>query len=697
MTRTLSIRTVLTVLMVGEVIAAIGITAWLWYGNGQASVKKLTEDRCLEISLRIEDQILHLLTTATNTAKTQKELVNSGIIDLSSEDSIQQLLDHQLRHLKMNRWLTTVGIGFSNGTFYGAQRDPDGQLQELRSPAGEDVLLEKTVGDDFTKTSDFKLLTRPWYLKATETRRSGWTGIYKFSGSPPQLGASAFEIIQRPDDSISGVALCDITLGPIDQFLRLLKTTANGRTLVVSKDGKLVATSRGHSLGINEAGEEEQLRAADCGDALIQDTFSKLETELGKVNTWPLRGSLEVNTLSGKVFTAWSPVKDEGGIDLVSLIVIPQDDLVTDILQRTRTTGLVFLALILATLPIVWRTAAGITRPVRELNRGMQKIARFDIEGNPGKPSRLTELHQMQQRMEGMRLALKSFEKYVPSRVVRDLVQKDQVAQPGMAEATACVYFSDVVGFTGIAEQLPPEQLVSLGGEYMEAMSQQIHRQEGVLDKFIGDSIMAFWIAQVDGSRVTSRACIAALESQRCLARLRENWASRSMPQLRARIGLHTGPLLVGNMGSSTRLNYTVIGDSVNLASRLEGLNRLYSTEIIVSEEVANIVAEEMHCRILDHVAVKGRRQGGSIYQLVCEKSLATPQQLELARLHQSALAWYKDGEFARAAQEFESVCSRFPDDQPAKVLALRCLEYTKAPPDNWSGFISLDLSIQRG
>ena len=696
MTRTFSIRTVLTVLMVGEVIAAISITALLWYGNGQASVKKLTEDRCLEISLRIEDQILHLLTTATNTAKTQKELVNSGIIDLSSEDSIQQLLDHQLRHLKMNRWLTTVGIGFSNGSFYGAQRDPDGQLQELRSPAGEDVLVEKTVGDDFTKTSDFKLLTRPWYLKATETRRSGWTGIYKFSGSPPQLGASAFEIIQRPDDSISGVALCDITLGPIDQFLRLLKTTANGRTLVVSKDGKLVATSRGHSLGINEAGEEEQLRATDCGDDLIQDTFSMLETELGKVNTWPLRGSREVNTLSGKVFTAWSPVKDEGGLNLVSLIVIPQVDLVTDILQRTRTTGLVFLALILATLPIVWRTAAGITRPVRELNKGMQKIARFEIEGNPGKPSRLTELHQMQQRMERMRLALKSFEKYVPSRVVRDLVQKDQVAQPGMAEATACVYFSDVVGFTGIAEQLPPEQLVSLGGEYMEAMSQQIHKQEGVLDKFIGDSIMAFWIAQVDGTRVTFRACIAALESQRCLAQLREDWASRSLPQLRARIGLHTGPLLVGNMGSSTRLNYTVIGDSVNLASRLEGLNRIYSTEIIVSEEVANIVADEMHCRILDHVAVKGRRQGGSIYQLVCEKSLATPQQLELARLHQGALAWYKDGEFSRAAQEFESICTRFPDDPPAKVLALRCLEYTKAPPDNWSGFISLDLSIQR-
>ncbi|MDE0959602.1 MAG: adenylate/guanylate cyclase domain-containing protein [Planctomycetota bacterium] len=694
MTRTLSIRTVLTILMVGEIVAAIGITAWLWYGNGQASINNLTRARCLEISHHIEDQILHLLTTASNTAKTQKDLIRSGIIDLNSAESIQQLLEHQMRHLKMNRWLTTVGIGFSNGLFLGAQRDPDGGLQELRSPAGEDVLHERTLGEEVPKTSNFNLLTRPWYQKATETQQSGWTGIYKFSGIPPQLGATVFEIIRGSANTVSGVALCDITLGPIDEFLRLLRMTENGRSLVLGKDGKLVATSRGHSLGSDESGKIVQLKAADCEDALIRDTFLMLETKLGEVSTWPVRGSQELTTSNGKVVSVWSPVKDAGGINLISLIIIPHDDLVTEISQRTRTTGLVFLALILATLPIVWRTAAGITRPVRELNKGMQKISRFEIDGTPGVPSRLTELNQMQQRMEGMRHALASFEKYVPSRVVRDLVQKDQIAQPGMTEATACVYFSDVVGFTGIAEQLPPEQLVKLGGEYMEAMSQQIHNQDGVLDKFIGDAIMAFWVAQVDGARVTLRACITALESQRCLARLRQDWATRSMPQLHARIGIHTGPLLVGNMGSSTRLNYTVIGDSVNLASRLEGLNRFYSTEIIVSEEVANIVSDEMHCRILDHVAVKGRRQGGSIYELVCEKSLVTPELLELAHLHQSALACYEAGEFASAAQKFESNSRRYPEDQPTKVLAQRCLEYSKSPPENWAGFIPLDLNF---
>jgi adenylate cyclase len=226
-------------------------------------------------------------------------------------------------------------------------------------------------------------------------------------------------------------------------------------------------------------------------------------------------------------------------------------------------------------------------------------------------------------------------------------------------------------------------------------MSQQVLDHSGIVDKFIGDAVMAFWIAEVDGSRVTTAACRAALNSQRQLKLKRKEWKHRELPQLKARIGLHTGSVLVGNIGSHNRLNYTVLGDTVNLASRLEGLNRIYGTEIIVSEEIATIVAKEMHCRIIDHVAVKGRRKGGTIYELVCSLDQATEIQEEIAFLHDEALQLYKIGSFEIAAKAFSKLLAKHPADAPSKALLERCQNLAANPPESWPGYSSLDRNIK--
>ena len=695
MARTYSIRTVLMLLMVGEIVVAIGITGWLWYDNGKASVRRLTIDRCVEISSRVESQIATLLRTARHSAAAQVDFIKADLIDTSSPEDQKRLLAYQMSFLRRNEYLTSIGVGFPDGQFFGVQREPDKSLQELYSSAGDDFLHEKNLNEDWMVASPFVLNTRPWFKDAIDKQRPGWTKMYSFVGTPIQLGVSAYDIISSQDTNISGVTLCDITLGPIDNFLRELSLTKNGRSAVFEKDGQLIAISQGNSLSRDETETPTRVLASNCDDQLIRETVATLEIDLGEISTWPNKGSREIDTKSGTVLSIWKTIRSESDIDWISLIAIPSADLVAGISERTRWTGIAFLALILLTIPIVWRTAWGITRPVRELNIEMKQIARFEIEGTSGKPSRLTELNQMQNRMEGMRHALASFEKYVPSRVVRQLVTEDRVAVPGMDPATSCVYFSDVVGFTTIAEILAPEQLVMLGGEYLQEMSQQILDQFGIIDKFIGDAIMAFWIAEVDGSRVTARACRAAIESQKRLRQMRTDWQKRDLPQLKARIGLHTGPVLVGNIGSHNRLNYTVLGDTVNLASRLEGLNRLYGTEIIVSAEVVEIVSQEFHCRVLDHVAVKGRRQGGTIYQLVCEADQVTDTQKKVALQHEEALKSYQVGNFEQALLAFEEIQREFPDDPPSRALAERCRQFGKQPPENWSGFALLDRNIQ--
>lgn len=695
MARTYSIRTVLMILMIGEIIVAIGITGWLWYDNGKASVRSLTIDRCKEISSRVENQITNLLDTAKSTAAAQIDLLNTGSLDTNSQEGRKKLLAYQLSFLQRNEYLTSIGVGFSNGRFLGIQREPDQSLQELFSESGEDFLYEKNLDKKVTKTSRFVLSSRPWFQNAIEKRRAGWTKIYPFAGTPVQLGASAYDILEEPDSTISAVALCDITLGPIDDFLRTLSITKRGRSAVFETNGQLIAISQGRSLKRDGGEDPTRLLVRDCSDPLISETVIALERDLGPISKWPNSGSNEIETKSGKTLTIWKTIRSIDNIDWISLIAVPAVDLVAGISERTRWTGFAFLALILLTIPIVWRTAWGITRPVRELNNDMKRITKFEIDGDTGRPSRITELNQMQTRMEGMRHALASFEKYVPSRVVRQLVTEDRVAVPGMDPATACVYFSDVVGFTTIAETLSPENLVLLGGEYLEEMSHQVLEEKGIVDKFIGDAIMAFWIAEVDGNRVTASACRAALKSQASLIEKRKDWEKRNLPQLKARIGLHTGPVLVGNIGSNNRLNYTVFGDTVNLASRLEGLNRIYGTDIIISEEVANIVSNEMHCRILDHVSVKGRRTGGTIFQLVCEADQATDSQIKVADQHKEALKFYKDGQFEKAQSQFEEILVTFPEDKPAYTMHQRCKQLCLHPPENWTGFASLDRNIQ--
>ncbi len=695
MRKTYSIRTVLMTLMIGEVVIAISLTAWLWYGNGQAAVKKLSADRCSEISSRVEERILSLIIAAQNAAQAQKQLFETGLVNPGNQQQIDQLIQFQLKQLKKNPFLSNIAVGMPDGTLVGAKRTLDGQLKVLRSYPGQDVLEESSTQDASTKRiPGFKMVERPWYREALAKGGPGWTGIYQFPGNPPQLGTSAYQIIEDEERNLLGVSLCDITLGPIDRFLRSLTLTENGRSFVIDASGVLIATSRGKSLIEQQDGSLERVAAIECDDPIIRNTMEIIFKQMGSLDSWPASGTRELTTDRGQVQLAWNPVKGSADINLISLIAIPTYDLIHEVTDRTQFSALIFLILIIVTLPVVWRTAAGITRPVTELNKGMKQIARFEIESKPGKPSRLTELHEMQERMEKMRHALASFEKYVPTRVVRSLLATDQVAKPGMEEATACVYFSDIVGFTSITEQLPTEDLVQVGSEYLESMTREIHLQDGLLDKFIGDAVMAFWIAEVDGTRVTHRACKAALESQRRLQQLRQDWSGRSLPELRARIGLHTGAVLVGNMGSQNRLNYTVLGDTVNLASRLEGLNRVYGTEIIVSSDIAEIVAEEMHCRILDAVAVKGRRQGGNIFELVCEMDRVTEEQLEIARDHREALQQYQIGEFGMAADAFQILNRKFPQDTPSKVMADRCENLRENPPENWTGIMSIDRNI---
>jgi adenylate cyclase len=207
----------------------------------------------------------------------------------------------------------------------------------------------------------------------------------------------------------------------------------------------------------------------------------------------------------------------------------------------------------------------------------------------------------------------------------------------------------------------------------------------------MGDAIMAIWGAPLDQPDHAQRACYTALDMVDELRTLQEKWAAEGMPRLNIGIGVNAGPMVVGNMGSDRRFDYTVMGDSVNLGSRLEGLNKLYGTNITVSEMTYERVREEILGRELDSVRVKGKDQPVKIYELIVRRSQASSEQKVRVEEFHAALADYRNRQWPRARQAFQAILEKQPHDGAAKVYVERCQTLEKnPPPDDWDGVYTL-------
>jgi adenylate cyclase len=210
-----------------------------------------------------------------------------------------------------------------------------------------------------------------------------------------------------------------------------------------------------------------------------------------------------------------------------------------------------------------------------------------------------------------------TFSKFVSKSVVDELLKDPDKLKLGGEKKILTVLFSDIRGFTTISERLTPEALVEHLNEYLQAMTDIVFKYLGTLDKYVGDEIMAFWGAPIPQDDHAVLAARAAVEMMHVLDGLNKKWATEGKPELHIGIGLNTGDMVVGNMGSSSRMDYTLMGDNVNLGARLEGTNKIYNTGIIISEATYEYVKEHIIARELDLIRVKGKELPVKIYELV--------------------------------------------------------------------------------
>jgi class 3 adenylate cyclase len=279
-----------------------------------------------------------------------------------------------------------------------------------------------------------------------------------------------------------------------------------------------------------------------------------------------------------------------------------------------------------------------------------------------------------------------SFGKYLHPKIVTQILENPEKLKLGGTRQVQTVLFSDIADFTRFSEKMSPDALIRLLNEYLGAMTEEVTRQEGIIDKYIGDAIMAFWNPEFSHGDHAVLACQTAIHMQKRLTLLRPRWIADGQPEVRIRIGLATGEMIVGNLGSEHARNYTCIGDTVNYGSRLEALNKEYGTRILIDKTTHDLARLAIVAREIDLVRVKGREQSSPIYELMGLEKESTQEQQQLIDGYGQALVAYRQGAFAVAGDLFAAIHNRFPYDQPSHIMSKRCLHYRQHPPHDWTG-----------
>ena len=338
------------------------------------------------------------------------------------------------------------------------------------------------------------------------------------------------------------------------------------------------------------------------------------------------------------------------------------------------------------------RFAQRISGPLQAISKDMNRVSRLVFKENQAKSSNTIEVQDMQNAFYKMKNAIQSFSKYVPREIVLNMTLHQKMAKLGVVPRTITIFFSDIAGFTSICETLQPNEILKMLSEYFTLMTEVIIDHEGILLEFIGDAILAIWNAPYDIPNHAVACLMATLKMQKALKSLNERWAKIDIPNVSIRCAIHTDEVFVGNLGAPDRMKYGVMGDGVNLASRLEELNKLYGTKHLISDKTYNSlgVKEQFVLRHIDKVVVKGRSKATDLYEIICVRGeQISESHKEFIRIYSEGMVLYFNREFALAKTKFDEAreTKESKIDLSCDLLGSRCANYiSNPPPQAWDG-----------
>jgi len=651
--------------------------------------EKLLEYTSFSLMNQISTSVVENIKDEMNPIQIQSlfvaELIERGVLNPDKEELFVKYILEIFKALPI---LESAYWGDEYGNAIVVKKDNNGLITSEIYSQTSSVITHHTHQYDLNgkliatiASSDVKFdpRSRPWYISAERAKHTTWTDVF-ITRLNPSLVITAVTPVYNHDAGLRGVVGLTIQLSELFNLLTQQQISPNGFAYIVTKDGKLIAYPGAKSNNkntfmpeIHSVAQPWIIKSLDYYNATGQEKFN-----------------LEFN---GKVYLfnyKTIPIIEHN--DWLIGVVVPKTDLTNKLEQINFITIINCLVILFFCLIVVSKVVTRIVNPVKILVREANKIKHFDLSSDVNIKSRIKEVIDLSRAFQALKQGLRSFQKYVPKILINQLIETHEDVRIGGTRKELTVLFSDVKDFTAIAETMNPNQLMIYMCEYFEEMTKIISNERGTIDKYIGDSIMAFWGAPLPEKFSSQQAVYAALTCQNKLDQLNAKWVKQGRPILMTRIGIHAGDAIVGNLGSSERLNYTALGDTINIASRLEKLNKIYGTKIIVSDTVYKEVCNQFIFRMIDCVTIRGKMNSTNIYELVCENIAEISFDIYNYRtVFTYGFSAYQHREWDHAIEYFKQCISIYSGDTIAPIFIKRCEQFKIHPPlDPWNGIWKL-------
>jgi adenylate cyclase len=679
---TVSIRLAVSALVLTAILLTAAASSLLWWRTAENTSRQLASTINEQIVAAVRKEVSAIVGEAVAAHTAIRTLFLQNVLNTREADKREFVFLSQLQSHATISW---VAFGWPDGSFFAAHKLGDERLEmmeiSLVDHAGQRRIDEYAVipGDiEFEKRefvpTDFRVVDQAWFKTGVEANAPQWFKVLDHPiGQRPSIAfAGPIDVYQERQ----GVLAIIIEYTRFANFLAQLEVGRTGTAFIFDGNGELIAAPDKEADELHPARSQETLlplarmvlSQAPAGDKDGHQAWRQRLTSGGE--------AYEV-AFTPLPFPGWSLAT-----------VIPEAEFLgpVETTLRKLIVGLAAGALLAALLSAMLARSV-IATPLARVVGEIRHVESFELDKVRRHPSRLAEISSLSGAIAEMAAGLSSFGKFIPADLVRSLLSQGVEAKPGGSIKELTVMFIDVAGFTGLSERMG-DRVVPLLSRYLDAVSEVIVANGGTIDKFIGDAVMAFWGAPTAQQDHAVRCCRAALACSKAIKAAGAN-DDEGRP-LQIRIGINSGGMLVGNIGSELRLNYTVIGDTVNVASRLEGASKQYGTQILIGVETARLIRDAFVIREIDNVAVYGRTEGLAVYELIGLAEVDGGNRDWIAS-YEDGLSRYRQRDFSGAIVQFETVLRSRPNDRPASLLIDRCKQLLQSGVDDeWSPVAAL-------